>query len=283
VLLAVIIWGSDYLFAKVALREISPLSFAALRTTVSAAILVPLFMKREKDLSVSAKDFLWLLGLALLGTCMNRICYSIGLRLTTASKAAVLLASSPIFALMASYLSFRSEVAVPAALGIVISFLGVYLVIQKDWKEWAVSPEIFQGDLILIVGAISWALFTVLIKGLSKRHSTLKVTTYMMLIGTILMAPFLPPKQSGGWFEVSKLAWLCVLYVGILGNCVGFFLWVKGVQDIGPLRTVLYQYLIPVTAILFAIPFLHERMTPLQICGSIVAFGGIFIARFDRR
>ena len=104
-----------------------------------------------------------------------------------------------------------------------------------------------------------------------------------MLIGTILMAPFLPPKQRGGWLEVSKIAWLCVLYVAILGNCLSSFLWVKGVQDIGPLRTILYQYLTPVTAILFAIPFLHERMTSLQICGSIVVFGGIFIARFERK
>ena len=59
------------------------------------------------------------------------------------------------------------------------------------------------------------------------------------------MAPFLPPKQRGGWLEVSKIAWLCVLYVAILGNCLSSFLWVKGVQDIGPLRTILYQYLTP--------------------------------------
>ena len=282
-LLAVIIWGSDFLFAKIALREISPLSFAAMRTAISASILVPLFLKLEKDWSVSAKHFFWLIGIAFLGTVMNRVCLSIGLRLSTASKAAVLIASSPIFGLIASYFLFRTEVTLRATLGIFMSFLGVYLVVQKDWGGWEFSSETFQGDLILIGGAISWALFTVLIPRLSKQHSTLKVTAYMMLIGTILMSPFLPPKQGGGWFEISGLAWFSVLYVGIMGNCVAFFLWVRGVQYIGPLRTILYQYLMPVTAILLAIPFLNESLTLVQACGSITVFVGIFIARFERK
>jgi len=278
-LLAMIIWGSDYPFAKIALREVSPVSFSAMRTVISTVVLMPFFIKGEKDWSVSVRHFLWLGGLALLGTFLNRVFWSIGLSLTTASNSALLMATSPIFVLIGSSLFLRAEVTFRTGVGIFISFAGVFLVIQGDWKGWAMSSETFQGDLIIIAAAVFWALFTVLAKKLLKEYSSLKVTAYVMFIGTILFLPFLPNEKGGGWGEISGLAWFSVLYVAILGNCVAYFFWIRGIQKIGPLRTILYQYLMPVTAILFSIPFLKETITATQVWGAAVVFGGIFLAR----
>jgi O-acetylserine/cysteine efflux transporter len=278
-LLAMIIWGSDYLFAKIALREISPVSFSAMRTAISTVVLLPFFIKREKDWSVSMRHFLWLVGLALLGTFLNRVFWSIGLSLTTASNSALLMTTSPIFVLIASSLFLRAEVTFRTSMGIFISFAGVFLVIQGDWKGGVMRSETFQGDLIIIAAAVFWALFTVLAKKLLKEYSSLKVTAYVMFIGTILFLPFFPNEKGGGWGEISALAWFSVLYVAILGNCVAYFFWIRGIQNIGPLRTVLYQYLMPVTAILFSIPFLKETVTSTQVWGAAVVFGGIFLAR----
>jgi drug/metabolite transporter (DMT)-like permease len=278
-LLAVIIWGSDYPFAKIALREVSPVSFSAIRTVISTFVLLPFFIKREKDWSVSMRHFLWLGGLALLGTFLNRVFWSIGLSLTTASNSALLMTTSPIFVLIGSSLFSRAEVTFRTGAGIFISFVGVFLVIRGDWKGGAMSSETFQGDLIIIAAAVSWALFTVLAKRLLKEYSSLKVTAYVMFIGTILFLPFLPNEKGGGWGGISGLAWFSVLYVAILGNCVAYFLWIRGIENIGPLRTILYQYLMPVTAILFSIPFLKETVTATQVWGAVVVFGGIFLAR----
>jgi drug/metabolite transporter (DMT)-like permease len=278
-LLAVIIWGSDYPFAKIALQEVSPVSFSAMRTAISTVVLMPFFIKREKDWSVSVRHFLWLAGLALLGTFFNRVFWSIGLSLTTASNSALLMATSPIFVLIGSSLFLRAEVTFRTGVGILISFVGVFLVIRGDWKGRVMRSETFQGDLIIIAAAVFWALFTVLAKKLLKEHSSLKVTAYVMFIGTILFLPFFPNEKGGGWGEISALAWFSVLYVAILGNCVAYFFWIRGIQNIGPLRTILYQYLIPVTAILFSIPFLKETVTATQVWGAAVVFGGIFLAR----
>jgi drug/metabolite transporter (DMT)-like permease len=274
-----IIWGSDYLFAKIAMREISPMNFSAIRTVISAVIMGPLLMKREKNWSVPRRHFLWLIGLAFLGIFLNRVFWSVGLNLTTASNSALLMSTSPIFALIASSLFLRTEVTLRAALGIFISFLGVILVIRGDWRGWAMSSQTFQGDLMIIGTAVSWALFTVLAKPLLKEHSSLKVTAYVMVIGSVLFLPFMPNEKGGGWWGISGLAWFSVLYIAILGNCLAYFLWILGIQNIGPLRTVLYQYLMPVTAILFAVPFLQETLTALQVWGAAVVFGGIFLAR----
>ncbi|MGD0625671.1 MAG: DMT family transporter [Thermodesulfobacteriota bacterium] len=280
-LLAVIIWGSDYLFAKIALREVSPISFSAMRTAISTAVLIPFFVKREKNWSVSVRHFSWLVGLALLGTVLNRIFWAIGLSLTTASNSALLMATSPIFVLIGSSIFLRTVVTSRAVLGILLSFVGVFLMIQGDWKGGLMGSETFRGDLIIIAAAVLWALFTVLAKKLLKEYSSLKVTAYVMLIGTILFLPFLPNEKGGGWGEISWLAWFSVLYVAILGNCLAYFFWIWGIQNIGPMRTGLYQYLMPVVTILLAVPFLKETLTAIQVWGAAVVFGGIFLARFE--
>ena len=277
--LSSIIWGSDYLFAKIALREFSPTNFAAMRTLISAVVLIPLFIKLERNRSVSIKHFLWLIGLAFLGTFMNRIFWSIGLSLTTASNSALLMATSPMFVLVASTIFLREEVTFRVVLGFFLSFAGVYLVIRNDWIGWTMSSDTFRGDLIVIASAVSWAMFSFLAKPLLKVHSSLKVTSYVMFFGTILFSPFFANRGIRSWLEISGLAWFSVIYVAIMGNCLAYLLWVRGIQKIGPLRTMIYHYVMPVAAILFAVFFLEERMTVLQIFGSGIVFGGIFLAR----
>jgi drug/metabolite transporter (DMT)-like permease len=67
--------------------------------------------------------------------------------------------------------------------------------------------------------------------------------------------------------------------VALSGNCLAYFLWMKGIQNIGPLRTILYSYIIPITAMAFSIPLLGETVTALQMAGALIVFTGIFLAR----
>ena len=278
-ILAMVIWGSDYVFAKIALREVSPMSFSAIRTLISTVVLWPFFIRGEKNWSVSWWHFLGLIGLAFLGTFINRVCWSVGLNLTTASNSGLLMTTSPIFVLVASFFMLKAEVTLRATLGTFISFGGVFLVIQGDWKGWTMNSDNFRGDLIILGAALSWSLFSVLAKFFLKWYSSLKVTAYVMLVGTILFLPFLPNEKPGGWGAISGLAWFSVFYVAITGNCLAYLLYIKGIQNIGPVRTILYQYLMPITVILFAVPFLHETLTASQAWGAAVVFGGILLAR----
>jgi drug/metabolite transporter (DMT)-like permease len=277
--LATILWGSDYLFAKIALREVSPLSFAAIRTLISTGAMFPIFLRREQDWRVKPRHIGPLVGLALLGTFINRIFWATGMNLTTASNASLLSTTSPIFVLIVSFFLFRATVTWRATLGIIVSFIGVSLVIQGDWMEWVRGEGHVWGDLCMLLASLTWAFFTVLAKFLMKEYSSLKVTAYIMLIGSLLFLPFLANENPGGWSGVSALGWVSVLYVALTGNLLAYLLWMRGIQNIGPLRTIFYTYLTPVTAILFAVPFLNETLTPAQIGGALVVFVGVFLAR----
>jgi len=277
--LATVLWGSDYLFAKIALREVSPLSFAAIRTLISTGVLFPIFLRQENEWGVKTRHLVYLVGLALLGTFLNRIFWSAGIDLTTASNASLLSTTSPIFVLLISFFLFRTAVSWRAALGILVSFIGVSLVIQGDWKEWVKGGGHVWGDLLMLMASVTWAFFTVLAKFLMKDYSSLKVTAYLMLIGSILFLPFLPNEKAGGWSGVSVLGWVSVLYVAFTGNFLAYFFWMRGIQNLGPMRTILYSYLTPITAILLAVPFLGETLTTGQIWGAVIVFAGILLAR----
>jgi len=277
--LATVLWGSDYLFAKIALREVSPLSFAAIRTLISTGVLFPIFLRQENEWGVKTRHLVYLVGLALLGTFLSRIFWSKGVDLTTASNASLLSTTSPIFVLLISFFLFRTTVSWRAALGILVSFIGVSLVIQGDWKEWVKGGGHVWGDLLMLMASVTWAFFTVLAKFLMKDYSSLKVTAYLMLIGSILFLPFLPNERAGGWSGVSVLGWVSVLYVAFTGNFLAYFFWMRGIQNLGPMRTILYSYLTPITAILLAVPFLGETLTTGQIWGAVIVFAGILLAR----
>jgi len=238
-IMATVIWGSDYPFAKIAMQEITPLSFSAARTLLATAALFPFFLMQESSWRVSRRDLLYLILLACFGTFLNRICWSVGLSLSTASNAALLMTTSPVFVLITTVLLFRSAVTWRATSGILLAFVGVFLVIRGDLQGWEWRSPNFLGDLILLGAAVSWALFTALAKFLLKDYSSLKVTAYVMAIGSLLFLPLLPTENPGGWSGISALAWFSVFYVGLSGNCLAYFLWMKGIQNIGPLRTIL--------------------------------------------
>lgn len=276
-----VIWGSDYLFAKIALREVTPLNFAAIRTLISLAVMAPFLLKTERWWRLTWRHFGGLALLSFLGIFLNRVLWSTGLDLTTASNCALIGTTSPLFALLFAFLARRAEITMRTTLGIISAFGGVFLVIEADWKGWSLASSTFLGDLLLIGSAITWALFTFLSRLFLKEHSSLKVTAYIILLGTVFFLPFLPNEKAGGWGAVSFWGWFSIIYVAVMGNALAYFLWMKGIEHIGPLRTMLYQYLMPVTAILFAVPFLDERLTGQQIIGALIVFAGIFLARSE--
>jgi drug/metabolite transporter (DMT)-like permease len=89
----------------------------------------------------------------------------------------------------------------------------------------------------------------------------------------------LPNAKGGNGWQVSSLAWFSLLYGALLGQMIGYFLWIRGIQNIGPLRAIIYQYATPVTAISLAVLFLGETITAMQSLGAFLVFGGIFLAR----
>jgi drug/metabolite transporter (DMT)-like permease len=165
-------------------------------------------------------------------------------------------------------------------IGILVSILGVAIIVSGG------LPTSFQllgstlGDLLIMGGAISFAIYTVFAKPLLASNSPLKVNTYMGLAGTVFLLPLTYSHLTlADWASVSLRVWAILLFCIVITAGVSLTLWYRGVSKIGPTKTQIYQNLIPVTTIASAVPLLGETVSALQVLGALVAVMGIYIAR----
>jgi len=121
----VIIWGANYTFGKVALREFGPTGFASLRTIFSTPILLIALSIKEKGLHLTREDILPFALLGFFGHFLNRICWSYGLSFTTASNASLLMAITPIHVVLLARLFRIEKVHRKSAVGITVALVGV--------------------------------------------------------------------------------------------------------------------------------------------------------------
>jgi drug/metabolite transporter (DMT)-like permease len=276
----VMIWGSNYTFGKIALREFSPTSFAALRTMLSAPILLLVLSIREKGLHITKGDILPFALLGLLGHCLNRLCWSYGLTLTTASNASLLLAITPIHVALLATLFGIERVHRKSAVGIAVALLGVFFVLKADLVNVRFGKATLVGDVFMLGTGVLWALFTIYAKHLLQNHSILKLTAWSAQFGAAFMIPFaLRSLIQGELAGISLKAWGCLLVVSFLGNALSHLFWITGIFKIGPTKTTVYQTLVPLVAIFIAVMVLGESLALAQMVGAALILGGVYLTR----
>jgi len=271
------IWGNVYIFGKIALR----VSFAALRTVLAVPVLLLVLSCKENGLHLGKKDIIPFALLGFLGHFLNRLSFSYGLHYTSASSASILMSITPVFAALFGAFLHIEKVSLRSSLGIVIAFLGVFLVIKGDWSQVELSSVTLKGDYFILGATLSWALFTVLAKRMLKEHTSLRLTTWTAFFGAVFMMPFLiKPLAQNAFVQPSLKAWLCLLYVSIMANALAQLLWVRGIEKIGPTKTTIYICLVPLVAIFFAGIILMESILPIQFFGVLLVLAGVYLTRF---
>lgn len=276
-----LIWGNVYIFGKIALREFDPVSFAALRTLLAVPVLLVALFFKENGLRLGKKDIIPLAFLGFLGHFLNRLSFSYGLHYTSASSASILMSTTPVFAAIFGAFLRVEKASLRSIIGMVVAFLGVFLVIKGDWAEIELSSVTLKGDFFILGATVSWALFTVLAKRILKDHTSLRLTTWTAFFGGLFMMPFLiNPLAQNAFLQPSLKAWLCLLYVSIMANALAQLLWVTGIAKIGPTKTTMYICLVPLVTIFFAGIILMESILPIQFVGVLLVLGGVYLTRF---
>ncbi len=147
-----------------------------------------------------------------------------------------------------------------------------------------IAPHPLPGDLLALGAALMWALYTLLAAPLLTRHAPIKFTALTVAIGMIpLFLLALPAFFTTDWASVNSSGWLGVFYSGGLAIAVGYVLWNRGVQQVGPARTAVYANLNPVLAAIFAWLFRGDPLTVYHVIGAIVILTGIALTRLGRR
>lgn len=279
-LIVVLIWGANFSFMKMALAEMSGMSFAGLRFSLAAIILLALLRWREGSIGAPRAAWWPLIWMGVLSNTLYQVFFMYGLTHTSVANASLIIATTP---LMVSFLGAVSGVEAlrrPVVLGGLLGFTGVALILVGKGAELGVGR--LAGDAAIFGATLCWAIFTLGVKALRAPISTLKLTALTMATGApgllLLGAPGLVALDWGG---VSARAWTGVAYSTLLAIVVAYALWNNGVRVVGSGRTAIFNSMIPLIAMLVAWPLLGETPRPIQIGGAMLILGGVLLARLS--
>lgn len=278
-------WGGTFVAARLAVQEAPPFFAASSRFAIAATCLIALTVgnsRREGNPFPAPKDLRQLALLFSLGLtgifCYNAVFFT-GLKLTTATSGALIVAINPLLTAVLSALWLRERVSVTQGAGLLLSLLGVSVIISKG--SWAVVAGFAfnKGDLIMLGAPLCWAFYSILGKKALAAFTPLAATAYAACFGTALLFPaaLLEHAALGGpWPSFSPVGWLSILQLALLGTVVGFVWWYQGVGRIGAAKSAVFVNLVPLFGALQAALLLGERVVLPQLCGGVLVIAGVY-------
>jgi drug/metabolite transporter (DMT)-like permease len=273
------IWGSTWLFIKLGLEDLPPISFAGIRFVIASLILVVIVAARRAPLPRKASDWL---TIALTGFLCFTINYGLlfwGEVNVSSGLAAVLQASVPLFGLLIAHRVLPSEPLTPAKLmGVLIGLAGVAVIF---WDQIGSEGKLaVWGSAAIVAGAFAVALSNVIVKAKANHFDPAVLSAGQMIFGMIPLLVLGAIKEGSPLhFRWTKLAVLSLLYLAIVGSTVAFMLFYWLIRHMAVTNTMLISLVTPVVAVLLGVGTIGERVTLRMIVGGAGILGGIGIMR----
>lgn len=275
-----LIWGTNFVVIKASLTQFAPFAFMALRFAIAGSLLLLVLYLREHSLRLERRDYVRVAVLGLIGTTAYQPLFISALSLTTASNAAIIVASAPAFIALINRLLGREALGGRGWAGIGLSFVGILLIVASSGTGLRLDGATFLGDMLILAATLCWSLYSVLSVPLLGRYSPLRIAALATAIGAVpLIVMGVPSLLSQNWAQVDRGGWTGLIYSAVFAVVVAYIIWNHGVQKIGGARTAVYNNLTPLVAALTAALFLGEAITPLEIVGAAVIFLGLYLAR----
>ncbi len=279
-IIASLLWSTVFVAGRYLcdVLNIHPTLVAFLRFFCAGIIsLIYIVIKgKAKSLSVLKNSPGLIILLAITGISVMGSAVFLALNLSTAVDVSIIMNSNAIF--IVPLAGFAGErITFRKATGVVIGLLGCALVINgKITGFQLIRGEHLTGNLLALVASLSWAIYTVIGKGIVRENGGLTITSLNMMIGSI---PLLAITAGLGKLSLPPLRAIIVLaYLAIFPTAIGFVLWYKALEDIDASRLGPLQYIVPVGTAIISVFTLNEEIKMASILGMILVFLGIYLS-----
>ncbi|HEX9423240.1 MAG TPA: EamA family transporter [Pyrinomonadaceae bacterium] len=274
-LLLCCIWGSTWLFIKLGLNDLPPLTFAGIRFVIAAIILFSLIAGRRVPLPRKRRDLLLLALTGVLSFSLNYGLVFWGEQYISSGLAALLQSMLPAFGLIiAHYYLPRERMTLPRMLGVLLGVLGVAVIFSNQLQ--VSGPGALWGSAALVVSAFCAAYANVLVKtyGLNLQPSVL--AGGQMVFGLIpLMLIGIPLEGNPLKFHWTPIALISLLYLAIVGTVIAFLLYYWLMHNMDVTKTMLIALVTPVVAVVLGMLILKEELNWRTLVGGVMIMSGI--------
>lgn len=277
VIITILIWGTTFISTKVLLADFRAIEILFMRFVLALPALWLIHPRRLQG--TTWRQELNFAAAGLSGICLYYLLENIALTYTSASNVGIIISVSPFLTALLVSLFHQGEEGLSARFftGFAVAMVGISLISLGGH-----GPELNPlGDLLALLAALVWAIYSLLIKKIEAYgYPTILTTRRTFAYGLLFLLPALP--IFGFAPDTAKFADpVCLgnlLYLGLGASALCFVTWSVSVKLLGAVRTSVYIYAIPVIAVVGAILILHERLSTAAVLGIVLTLAGLWIS-----
>lgn len=283
----VCIWAASFIFIRLALEEIPPVTLALARFAIAAPMLIALTSyarsSREAMRVALRRDFVQFSALALTGVTFLYVFQFYSLRFISATEGSIVINLHAVFAMLLSAAFLNEPVTRRKTVGVFVSFLGVIVITTRSASTASLNLLELVGVLLMVVAAFCWAAYSVLGKKVLQRYSTAVATSCAFLLGTLYLIPFaLTEGRTDALLNSSCLAWLSVVYLAIPSSVIAYILWNRTIRETDVTKVAVSLYTIPIPTAILSYLFLGEMITYSLVLGGTLVIIGVYLTESSR-
>ncbi len=278
-----LIWGSSFLWIKIAVAETGPFVLVTFRLLFGLAGLLAFMALRRQPWPRDRRVLLAFLFMGLFNTALPFTLITWGETLIDSSLASILNGTVPLFTIILAHFWLKDEkMTLPRLAGLAVGFVGMVVLVSRDLGPAALSGNVW-GQIAVIVASISYASAITFSRKHLRGQPPVLQSTMVLLIASGMMAVATPIAEQPLNLPDTGLAWFAIAWLGLLGSCAAYLLFFYLINAWGPTRASLVTYIFPVIGLILGIVFLNEPADWTLLVGSALIVAGIGVVNIRLR
>lgn len=278
-------WSGNFLIARIMRNDIPPIQMSFWRWTMAFVFLLPFAAAQFRGQGGQIKKELgYLVLLGVIGiTAFNCFLYS-AMHYTTVVNASLINTLMPVATFLFALVLLSERLRRLQVFGVALAILGAVLIIARGDFGALAALRLNRGDLLVMAGLTFWAAYTVLIRWRPTKLPPRVFLATTIGIGALFHLPLVAFERAGsGGFDLTPATAASILYFAIFPSLLAYIIWNKAVAAIGPGRTGMYMYLMPIFGAVLGVSLLGEAFEFYHLAGIALIFAGItFVNRGPR-
>ncbi|MEX0344135.1 MAG: DMT family transporter [Rhizobiaceae bacterium] len=279
-------FSTNLIFGRGVSGDVAPFTLAFLRWLAVAIVLFPLLWQARTQIqAISTSGFGRICVLGFLGMWVCGALVYVALDYTTATNATLIYTTSSVMIILIEFLFYGRKSNWREAVGIVMAMAGIVVIVVKGSLELLLSLTFNPGDLIILISALSWAVYSVLQRrGEVASIPTLPALALISAVGAVWLLPFaIWEFSSGQEMPETRHAWGSIAGIIVFASLLAFSGFQFGVRHLGAPVAGIFMYMLPVYGVALAMIFLGERLEFYHLAGAALVMGGIVSATLPMR
>jgi len=278
-----LVWGSSFLWIKIAVAEIGPFTLVAFRLLFGLIGLLAVVRLQKQAFPHERRVLLAYLFMGAFNTAIPFTLISWGETRIDSGLASILNGTVPLFTIViAHYWLHDEKIPLPRIAGLVVGFVGVVVLVSRDLGPGGLQGNTW-GQLAVIAAAMCYATAITFSRRHLRGQPPVVQSTMVLLIADAFMWVAAPIAEGGFHLPRLPLTWFAIAWLGLLGSCLAYLLFFYLINAWGPTRASLVTYVFPVIGLILGIIFLGEAADWRLIAGSLLIVGGIAVVNLRLR